>query len=278
MSNISKDLPVITIDSVRSWGVIDLRELIAYRDLLFFMVWRNVKVTYAQSVGGFAWAVIQPAFQIIVFTVIFGGLLELDSDGMPYPLFTTVAVIPWAYMSGTLSGTSSALVHNAGMLAKIYFPRAIFLLNPVFGNLIPFLISLVVLFAVLVYYQVGLTQQIFMLPVFLLLMILTPLSIGIWLSSLAIRFRDVNIAMGMLMRTLIYLVPVMYPSDQISEGLRQWYILNPFVGVIEGFRSCLLGQPYHYDSLLTCLIITPVLLITGSIYFRRMERVIVDVI
>lgn len=280
MNKTNINLPETRIVPVAPWGSIDLREVFDYRDLLYFMIWRGLKVQYAQSIGGFFWAVIQPAMQIALFTVVFGGLLGLDADGRNYFLLVTLAVIPWGYMSTTLDGTSNCLVSNAGLLAKVYFPRAIFLLNQVFGNLVPFFVSQVITIGVMFYFQVPLTSQIFLLPVVLLLMMLVPLSIGIWLASLAIRFRDIRIAMGMLMRMLIYTVPVMYQSDQIPDDLRQWYILNPLVGVIEGFRACLLGYDYpiQWDSLLTSVVITTVLLISGSVYFRRMERVIVDVI
>jgi lipopolysaccharide transport system permease protein len=278
MSDTKTDFPITRIVPVAPWGIIDLRELVAYRDLLFFMIWRSVKVSYAQSVGGYLWAVIQPAMQILLFTVVFGGLLGLDADGRNYLLLVTIAVIPWGYMVGTLDGTSNCLVVNSGMLAKIYFPRAIFLLNPVFGNLIPFFISFALVAGVLIFYQVGLTSRMFMLPLVFLYMMLTPLSIGMWLSSLAIRFRDVKIIMTMLTRMLVYTVPVMYQSDKIPPEYRDWYILNPFVGVIEGFRSCLLGEPFMWDSMTSTIVITTILLITGSVYFRRMERIIVDVI
>ncbi|MCP3999697.1 MAG: ABC transporter permease [Gammaproteobacteria bacterium] len=280
MNEADIDLPETRIVPVASWGGIDLREVFEYRDLLYFMIWRGLKVQYAQSIGGLAWALIQPAMQIILFAVVFGGLLGLDADGRNYFLLVTLAVIPWSYMSSTLDGTSQCLVTNSALMAKVYFPRATFLLIQVFGNLVPFLVSQVITIAVMFYYQVPLTSQIFLLPVVLLLMMLVPLSIGVWLASLAIRFRDFRIAMGMVMRMLIYTVPVMYQSDKIPDDLRQWYILNPFVGVIEGFRACFLGYDYpiQWDSLLTSAVITSVLLISGSVYFRRMERVIVDVI
>jgi len=279
MSETNTELSEVRISPVAPWGIIDLREIFAYRDLLFFMVWRGVKVTYAQSVGGYLWALIIPTMQIILFSVIFGGLLGLSADGREYPLLVTLAVIPWGYMASTLDATSNCLVTNSGMLAKIYFPRAIFLLNSVFGNLIPFLISQVLIIAVLIYFQVIPSSRILFLPGMILLMMLTPLSIGIWLASLTIRFRDVKIAMRLVMRMLVYTVPVMYQSDTIPEHLRQWYILNPFVGVIEGFRACFAPDyPFQMDSLVTSIVITVVLLVTGSVYFRRMERVIVDVI
>lgn len=268
----------IVIEPVAPWGFIDLRELMQYRDLLFFMIWRSIKVTYAQSVGGIAWAIVQPAVQIVVFSLVFGGLLSVDTQGIPYPLLTTVAVIPWSYMSTSLGAASSGLVSNAGMLGKIYFPRIIFLLTPAVGSLLGFSVSLILIVAVLLYYQVTPTWQLAYLPFVLGLMIIAPLAFSLWLSSLAIRFRDVRIVMNYFMRMLIYIVPVMYPSHYISDAVRPYYILNPFVGVIEGFRSSLLGTPMMWDSLLVSALVSLVLLLSGAVYFRRMERVIVDVI
>lgn len=269
---------VLIIEPKAPWGLLDWRELRQYSDLLYFMVWRSIKVSYAQSVGGFAWVIIQPALQVIVFSLVFGGLLSVDTEGIPYPLLTTLAIVPWTYMSATMSGASGSLVANAQMLAKIYFPRIIFLLTPAVANLIPFFVSLLLIAAVLVYYRIQLTLQVLYLPFVFLLMIITPLAIGLWLSSLAIRFRDVRIVMGYFMRLLIYLVPVMYPSSQIPEAYRSYYILNPFVGVIEGYRSCLLGDPMRWDSLSASAFVGCTLMLTGAIYFKRMERVIVDVV
>jgi len=268
----------IRIEPNTRLGWADLREFMQYIDLLYFMVWRTIKVSYAQSIGGFAWALVQPAMQVLVFSLIFGGLLDVKPGGdTPYVLFVTVAVIPWTYMSSVLNGASTSLVTNAGMLAKIYFPRVIYLLTPVLSGFLPFAISLVLVAGVMIYYQVELTTQLLYLPMLLVLMIITPLSISLWLSSLAIRFRDVRIIMGYILRMLIYTVPVMYPSEEVSESLRSWYILNPFVGVIEGFNACLLGKPMYWDSLMVSIVVSVVLLVSGAIYFKRMERVIVDV-
>lgn len=268
----------IIIEPVAQWGFIDLRELYDYRDLVFFMIWRSIKVAYAQSIGGIAWAIIQPAVQILVFSLVFGSLLGVQAEGIPYPLITTVAVIVWSYMSSSLSSASGSLVTNAGMLAKIYFPRIIFLVTPAVGGLLGFAISMGLMIAVLVYYQVTLTLQILYLPGLLLLMFIAPLGFSLWLASLAIRFRDVRIVMTYFMRLLIYAVPVMYPSSYISDEIRPFYIINPFVGIIEGFQSCILGLPMMWDSLLVSIVVSTILLLTGAVYFRRMERVIVDVI
>jgi lipopolysaccharide transport system permease protein len=279
MNEQTPKLPEIFIEPTTPWGFPDLKELFQYKDLLFFMVWRGIKVTYAQSVGGYAWALVLPMLQILVFTLIFGGLLGLEGgDGTPYLLESTIAVVTWGYLSSTVSGASSTLVTNSGMLAKIYFPRMTFLMTPVLGNLVPFGISCVLIIAVLIFYQVPMTTNLLMLPLFLVLMMLTPLAFGFWFSSLAIRFRDFNIAMSSFLRMLIYTVPVMYPSQKIPDEYRDMYILNPFVGVIEGFKSCLLGRPFETDSIMTSIIITTILLLSGSVYFRRMERIIVDVV
>jgi lipopolysaccharide transport system permease protein len=269
---------ITIIDPVRSWGFPDFGELFHYRDLIYFLVWRGIKVTYAQSVGGFAWALVQPAIQIVVFSVVFGGLLQLDTGDVPYPLFSTVAVIPWSYMASSMTAGSSSLIANAGMLGKVYIPRLIFVMNPSIGGLIPFLISICLVVAVLFFYQQPLTANIFLLPVVFVLMIATPFAVSLWMSSLTIRFRDFKIIMGQLMRALIYFVPVMYPSSQISPEWRSIYIINPFVGVIEGYRSCLLGGEIHWDSLIWSASVSVVLLVTGALYFRRMERIVVDVI
>ena len=273
---VSKSLTVI--DPVRSWGFPDFAELFHYRDLIYFLVWRGLKVAYAQTVGGLAWALVQPALQIVIFSIVFGGLLQLDTDGVPYPLFSTVAVIPWTYMAAVMSSGGSSLLNNTGMLGKVYFPRLIFVIHSSISGLVPFVVSLVLIVAVLVFYRQPLTQNVYLLPVVFLLMVATPFAIALWLASLTIRFRDFQIIMGQLMRALIYLVPVMYPSSEISLEWRKFYIVNPFVGIIEGYRSCLLGGTIYWDSLIWSASVTAVLLVFGAVYFRRMERIVVDVI
>ncbi|MDG1462868.1 MAG: ABC transporter permease [Gammaproteobacteria bacterium] len=282
MTDTSKELPVILIESTRSWGFVDFAELSHYRDLLYLMVWRTVKVAYAQSVGGLAWALIQPAIQILVFTLIFGNLVNVGSDGLPYLLFSTVAIVPWSYMSSTMMGSSGSLVANAGMLGKIYIPRIIYPMLPVLSGLITFGISLILVIAALLYYQVVPTKSLLLLPLLFLMMMMVPLAFGLWLSSLAIRYRDVGIAMGYFMRMLIYTAPILYPSTKVPDDMRWWYVLNPVVGVIEGFRSALLGASpdmfIRWDSLISGFVVLVVMLISGSFYFRRMERIVVDVI
>jgi lipopolysaccharide transport system permease protein len=282
MSETPHDQPIVVIESKRNWAFVDFRELNHYRDLLYFMVWRSIKVAYAQSVGGLAWALVQPAIQILVFTVIFGNLVDIGSDGLPYLLFSTVAIIPWSYMSGTMSAASGSLIGNSAMLGKIYFPRIIYPLTPIIGGLINFSISLILIVAVMVYYQVTPTKNMLLLPLLFVMMMMVPLAFSLWLSSMAIRYRDVGIVMGYFMRMLMYTAPILYPSSSISEEMRGWYVLNPIVGVIEGFRSALLGASpemfIRWDSLMCSFVVSLLLCITGAIYFRRMERIVVDVI
>jgi len=276
-------LSMTLVDAKRTWGFIDFAELKDYRDLIYFLVWRMIKVAYAQSIGGLAWAVVQPAIQIIVFTFIFGGLVGLESDGLPYLLFSTCAIVPWTYMSGAMSAASGSLIANSAMLGKIYFPRVIYPTVPIIAGLVNFGVSLVLIVAVLIYYQVMPTGNLIILPLLFLMMMMVPLAFGLWLSSLAIRYRDVGIVMGYFMRLLMYTAPILYASKEIPQEFRWWYVLNPIVGVIEGFRSALLGSAspdmfIRWDSLITGFVVLLVLCVSGMVYFRRMERLVVDVI
>lgn len=266
------------IEPAKGWQMLDLRELLHYRDLLFFLIKRDIKVLYAQTILGFAWAILNPLVQIVVFTIIFGRIAQIDTGGIPYFLFSTVAIIPWTYMSEAMTTSSQSLVGGSGMLGKIYFPRIIFPLTPVAAKLVDFSISLILLCAVMLYYGVALTTNILFLPIFVVMMVFVPAAIGFWLSSLAIRFRDVRFAMSFILRMLIYSAPILYTADKIPEAYRLLYSLNPIVGIIEGFRACLLGTPIPWEFIYPGMLTTALLLITGAFYFRRMERVVVDVI
>jgi len=266
------------IEPPKGWQMVDIKELLAFKDLWFFLVKRDIKVLYAQTILGFAWAILNPLIQIVVFTIIFGRVAQLDTGGVPYFLFSAVAIIPWTYMSDAMSSSSQSLVGGAGMLGKIYFPRIIFPLTPVTAKLVDFSISLILLIGVMIYYKVMPNWNFIYLPLFLLMMVCVPAAIGFWLSSLAIRFRDVRFAMAFALKMLIYSAPILYSADQIPEEWRFWYSLNPIVGVIEGFRACLLGSPVPWDYILPGTITGLLLLASGAMYFRRMERVVVDVI
>lgn len=278
MSNASpKDLiTVLTADN--GWSLFDFKELRQYRDLFYFLVWRDIKVLYAQTVLGFAWAILNPAVQIVVFSVIFGKVAKLETGGVPYILFSTVAIIPWTYMSDSMSAASQSLVQGKQLLGKIYFPRVLFPLTPILAKLVDFSISLVIVILVMVYYQVTPTWNLLLVPVLILAMMLVPTGIGMWLAALAIRYRDVRFAMTYMIKLLIYSAPILYSASSIPENLRFWYSLNPIVAVIEGFRVCLLGGQIEWQYIVPGLVTAVLLFLSGALYFRRMERVFVDVI
>jgi len=269
---------VTTIRPYRGWEAIDFSELRAYRDLFYFLVRRDVKVLYAQTILGFAWAVLNPLVQIVIFTVIFGHVADLATDGIPYVLFSTVAIIPWTYMSEAMNTASQSLVNEQGMLGKVYFPRVLYPMVPVFAKLVDFIISLVILIPIMIYYQVAPTWNLLLLPGLIMMMIAIPAALGMWLSALAIRFRDVKFALPFVIRMLIYSAPILYTASAIPDGYRFWYSLNPIVGIIEGFRACLLGGAIPWMYIVPGVATTVVLLVSGAIYFRRMERVFADVI
>jgi lipopolysaccharide transport system permease protein len=278
MQTKAENVELTVIRPPSRWEFIDFRELRDYRDLFWSMVWRSIKVLYAQTILGFAWAIINPFIQIILFTVIFGNVAKLATNGIPYVLFSTVAVIPWTYMSQAMTLSSQSLVTGHSMLGKVYFPRLIFPLTPVFAKLVDFAISLLLLIAVMLYFRVTPTWNLIYVPLFLVLMIMIPASTGMILSAFAIRFRDVKHAMPFIINLLIYTAPVLYSASSMAPEYRFYYSLNPLVGVIEGFRSCLLGLPFEWRYIYPGALISVLLLFFGALYFRRMERVFVDVI
>ena len=278
MTTAGQDITTVDIGPPDGFEAIDFREIWRYRDLFRFLVWRDIKVLYAQTILGFAWAILNPAIQIVVFSVIFGKVAQIDTDGIPYILFSTVAIIPWTYMSDAMTAASQSLVQGKAMLGKIYFPRVLYPLTPVLAKLVDFCISLLVLVPVLIYYNVAPTWNMLLLPVLLLIMVMVPTGMGMWLAALAIRYRDVRFAMTYVIKLLIYSAPILYTASKIGPDVRFWYSLNPIVAVIEGFRSCLLGGPIEWQFILPGLVTSTLIFVTGALYFRRMERVFVDVI
>ncbi len=269
----------VTIIKPRSgWQIIDFQELMEYRDLFYFLIWRDIKVLYAQTILGFGWAILNPLIQILIFTVIFGKIAKISTDGIPYVLFSSLGIIPWAYMSEAMAAASQSLVTDRGMLDKIYFPRLIYPITPVLSKLVDFFISIIILVLICIYYGVTPTWNLIFLPFFMVMMAGIPTAVGIWLSSLAIRFRDIRFAMGFIIRMLMYSAPIVYSAASIPDKYRMLYSLNPIVGVIEGMRQCLLGTPFQWQYIVPGIIVLIILLITGAFYFKRMERVIVDVI
>lgn len=279
MPNAAMTEDSVTIIKPRSgWSIADWKELIEYRDLLFFLVWRDVKVLYAQTILGFAWAILNPLVQIIIFSIIFGKIAQLDSEGVPYIVFSSLAIIPWTYMSSTMGASSQSLVSGQGMLGKIYFPRIIFPLSGVLSKLVDFSISFLIVLCVLVFHGIAPTWNVMYLPIFFVFMVIFPAGVGMWLSSLAIRFRDVRFGMQFGIGMLMYSAPIVYSASSMEANLRFFYSLNPIVGIIEGYRACLLGTPMPWMYIVPGLVVALLIFISGAWYFKRMEYMMVDVI
>jgi len=277
--NISQNsLSQTVIRPQKGWRLIDLKELREYKDLFYFLVWRDIKVRYAQSVLGVGWAVIQPVFTMIVFTIVFGKLAKISSDGVPYAIFSFTALVPWTYFSTALTSASGSLVAGSGMLTKVYFPRIIIPLTPVLGKLVDFGIALLLLFGMMVWFKTMPTIWAMTLPLLIVLMMLTAAGLGMWLTALSIQYRDIKYGMSFAVRLLMYAAPVVYPASLIPDKYRLLYGLNPMAGVIEGFRSALLGtRPMPWDLIIVGSITAIVIAISGAFYFRRMERIFADV-
>ena len=267
------------IDAKTRWGLVDLRDLWYYRDLLYFLVWRDIKVRYAQSVLGVGWAVIQPVFLMIVFTLVFGRLARLDSDGAPYAIFSYVALVPWTYFSNALTDSTTSLVQNSALITKVYFPRIILPLSSILSKLIDFTIALGLVIGLLVWYKTVPNVGVAVIPLLVLLMILTAAGLGIWMASLAIQYRDIKYALTLIIQMLMFASPVVYPLNMVPERYQILYSLNPMVGVIEGFRSAFLAtnpMPWHLIGIGFCVAIA--LLVAGTFYFRRNEESFADVV
>ena len=269
---------ITTIEPKTGWQFINFKELFEYKDLFFFLVWRDIKVLYAQTILGFSWAILQPLIQIILFTVVFGKVAQLSTDGIPYFLFSTTAIIPWTFMSQAMTQSSQSLVAGQNILGKVYFPRLIFPLTAVLAKFVDLVISFLIILVVLIFYKIIPTWNLLLLPLFVLYMAIIAAGVGFWLSSMAIRFRDVKYAMSFLTHTLMYTAPIVYSATSIPEKWRLLYSFNPIVGTIEGFRACLLGLPMPWVYILPGLVTAALLLVSGALYFKHIEKVFVDVI
>lgn len=278
MKSDAADIKITTIKPMHGWRLINFSELLEYRDLFFFLVWREIKVLYAQTILGLIWALLQPLVQIILFSVIFGKVAKVPSDGIPYVLFSTVAIIPWQYVSVSMTESSQSLITGQNMLGKVYFPRLLFPLTPILAKLLDFGVSMLIIMAVAVYYRIVPTWNLLLFPLFVIFMMSISAAVGTWLSAMAIRFRDVKLAMRFGIRMLMYTAPIVYSASSIPEQYRIIYSLNPLVGMTEGFRACLLGTPIPWIFIWPGMVTTAILLISGIFYFKRMESVFVDVI
>ena len=271
--------PVTVIRPPKGWIPVNLRELWAYRELLYFFTWRDIKVRYKQTLFGFAWAIIQPVFMMIVFSLFFGTLAKIPSEGIPYPLFSYAAVLPWTLFSEGLSRSSNSLVQDANLLQKVYFPRLLMPLSGVLSPVVDFAIAFVVLIALMLYFGYYPSVMMFLILPFLLLELMLATGIGMWLSAINVEYRDVRYAIPFLIQLGLFASPVVYPVTFVPERFQVVYgLLNPMAGIIEGFRWAILGTKPPSYLLIASVAIIIVILISGAFYFRRRERAFADVV
>ena len=277
---LSTERPVIRIEPSKGWVSLKLSELWDYRGLLYFLVWRDVKVRYKQTVLGAAWAIIQPFFTMVVFSVFFGNLAKIPSDGLPYPIFSYAALVPWTFFANGLTQASNSLVGDARLIKKVYFPRLAMPIATVLSGVVDFVLAFIVLLGMMLAYGIVPTINTLWLPLFLLLALITSLGTGLWLSAMNVQFRDVRYTVPFLTQFWMFATPIAYPSSLIKNPLlRTLYGINPMAGVVEGFRWALLGTgtapgPITVVSCLAAL----ALLVSGAFYFRRMEKTFADVV
>jgi lipopolysaccharide transport system permease protein len=269
----------LRLQASKGWVSIKLRELWEYRELLFFLTWRDIKIRYKQTVLGAAWAIIQPVFTMIVFSLFFGKLAKMPSDGIPYPIFSFAALVPWTLFVYGLTQSSNSLVGSANLIRKVYFPRLVIPISTLFSGVADFLIALGVLLGMMIWYGILPGLNAIWLPFFVLLTLVTSLGVGLWLSALNVEYRDVKYVVPFLTQFWMFATPIAYPSSLLHEPWRTIYGLNPIAGVVEGFRWALLGTKTHPGSILIMSSATALLmLISGAYYFRRMERTFADLV
>ena len=269
----------LRLQARRGWAALDLREVWAYRELLAFQAARDVKVRYQQTILGAAWAVVQPVTQMVVFSLFFGRMLGVSSDGVPYPVFAYCALLPWQLFAFALTQSSNSLVDNAHLVTKVYFPRLLLPLASVMAGLVDFAIAFAVLLGLMLWYGIAPTLAIVALPLFVALAIAAALSAGLWLSALNVQYRDVRYTLPFLTQILFFVTPIVYPASKVPERWLWAYGLNPMAGVVEGFRWALLGHRAPSMPMLAASVAMTVLLLLGGLfYFRRMERRFADVV
>jgi len=272
------ELPWSTIERTNSWKIFDLRELWAYRELLFFLTWRDIRVRYKQAVLGMGWVVIQPLLMTLVFTVFLGVIVRVPSDGVPYPLFAYSGLLLWTFFSGAISGSGNSLVGNAHLITKVYFPRLLVPLASILARMVDLLVALVMLIGLMIYFRAGVSIGLLMAPVLIVLLALLALGLGMWTSALNVKYRDVGLALPVFIQLWMFVSPVVYPLTLVPERWRLLYSLNPLVGIIEGFRAALFGKSFNWTALGISAIVTVALLLYAGYVFKRREKTFADII
>jgi lipopolysaccharide transport system permease protein len=274
--------PLLRIEPSRGWVSLKLRDLWEYRELLYFLTWRDVKIRYKQTALGFAWAVLQPLLAMLIFTLFFGRLGKIPSDGLPYPVFNFAALVPWTFFAMSLTLSSNSLVASANLIKKVYFPRLAIPIATVCACLVDFAIAFTVLLGIMIYFGIAPTAQVVWLPCFIFLALITSLGVGLWLTALNVQYRDVRFVVPFLTQLWMFATPVIYPSSMLAEKyplLHTLYGLNPMAGVVEGFRWALLGVETKPGAMVAVSALSAlVVLVTGAYYFRRMERRFADIV
>lgn len=270
--------PMVSIRAGNRWSPLDLKSLWAYRELLYFLTWRDVKIRYKQTLLGATWAIIQPLFTMIIFTIFFGKLAGMPSDNIPYPLFAYAGLLPWTFFSNAVTGSGNSLVGSAHLITKVYFPRMIIPGAAVAAGLIDLAIAFGILIVLMIYYGVGLTLNLLMLPVLVILTTLLAIGIGMWTSALNVKYRDIRYVLPFATQLLMFATPIIYPISIVPEKWRWLLRLNPLSGLIDGYRSSFFGSPFDWLSLAVSCVITILVLIYAAYDFRRMEQTFADIV
>jgi len=270
--------PVTVIRPLRGWVPINLGDLWNYRELLYFLTWREIKVRYKQTVLGFAWAILQPFFMMVVFTLFFGNLAKIPSEGIPYPLFSYAALLPWTLFAEGITRSSMSMVSNVNLIQKVYCPRLVMPISGILSPLVDFAIAFTILIGMMFYFGYSPTIYVLLLPAFIILALMTSLGVGLWLSAINVKYRDVRYVIPFLTQLWLFASPVVYSSSLLPERFQTLYGLNPMAGVIEGFRWTLLGTEPPGSLIAISVIIVVVILISGAFYFRHNEKIFADVI
>lgn len=272
----------IVVDANKGSISLNLKELFSYRDLFLILAWRDLRVRYAQTFLGLSWAILQPLITLIIFTLVFGRFVRVDTGGFPYPVFALCGMVAWTYFAFVMSQSGTSIIGAQEMIKKIYFPRLVIPLSKAVVGLVDFLIAFLLLFLLLIYYRVPVSENVFMLPVFLFLMVLSSLAAGIWLSALSIRFRDFQHIIPFLVQVGLYVTPIAYSGEVVISTLPDWavvlFYLNPLAGVVEGFRWSILGQGSLHAVSYISFVAVGILFLTGLLYFKRVERIMADIV
>jgi len=272
------DEPLFVVEARKAGIKFQFKDWWNYRELLYFLVWRDVKIRYKQTLLGAAWAIIQPLLTMLIFTFIFGKVAKIDSHGIPYPVFAYAALLPWTFFANAITTSGNSIVGSAHVITKVYFPRMIIPVAAVCAGLVDLAVAFPMLLALMFYYHIGLTLNFLLLIPLVLLTTLLAIAVGMWLSALNVKYRDVKFALPFLVQIWMYLSPVAYPSSVVPARWRLLYSLNPFVGIIESYRAALFGQAFDWKSVGISIVITGTLLVFSSSQFRKMEKSFADIV